>query len=337
MMSPELTVANSKSWQHLKYKTNDVLQDSHRELSGILKIPEHEAQSLVNAVLDSYHFKKTARPKMNRDVFSLVVHLTQPYRIPSMLTRMDYALDILSNEPNIGSVLDYGGGGGKDSIILSRAGYQLLYCDFLDALTPHIARRFGLRNLNIAIEDVRDLQPVRYDCVVCLDVLEHVYDFEFVVADVISHLRAAGILLCWPSFFDDWTGDHKAKNCAYRAFFTTLMESVGMCPLENRVNGLMVFRREMKVSASPTEERDVIRAALYRMSQRISLRNCISAAIRLPFRLMKARLVSDRSRRQHLQEESLGEVIDNADVWRLSHHRLAFQLESIAEDESRRT
>src|SRR5262245_34526089 len=102
----------------------DVLTDCITEISALFEINLEEAARLVHKVLDYYHFKRTEYPiELPYEVFHIVAHVTQPFRIPEMTDRLDPILEGLRPHNDLQTVLDYGGGGGKDSIVFARSGY----------------------------------------------------------------------------------------------------------------------------------------------------------------------------------------------------------------------
>ncbi len=316
-------VLESRSWGLSKFKHQDLKGDFAQEAAALLGASVDDASEWVAQVLRWYHEGQGVSPSLSREVVSILIHITQPYRIPVMTVRMDHALEVLDQRKGIRTVLDYGGGGGKETIMLARAGYRVTYSDFFDSMTPLVAKRFAIRGLDITMEDVRDLKPQRYECITCMDVLEHIYDFEFSVADVVSRLEKDGILICWPALYNDWSGDDKAKNCAYNYFFEALLNRAGMRLLrEDRMQGIMIFVRESRPGVDIAEERTRLRRSLYEYSQRVTMKRALRASLLFPWRVAKAAMKSDIKGREMLVEQAVSDVIDNADVYRLSRHRL---------------
>lgn len=318
-----IDVSETLSWGLLKYSVQNVMEDNCLELAAVRSISDKDSGHLIQQVLRWYHEGQGSCPAISPELFSIIVHITQSYRIPVMTVRMDLALDVLRGRGNIKTVLDYGGGGGKDSIIFARSGYDVTFSDFQDLMTPWVKKRFEIRDLKIAMEDVRSLTPRRYSCINCMDVLEHVYDFEFTLADVIARLEPGGILVCWPALYNEWSGDHKAKNCAYNYFFEYMMAQVGMKTVrEHRLLGIMCYVKEQTHDTDILQERALVRKRLYEISRRVTMRRGIKALIKLPGRLGRAWFEKDPIRHEHLVEKAISDVIDNADVYRLSNHRL---------------
>lgn len=326
----------SEPWKLLQYQEDEFLLDHEVELAGILGTPLEESRENIASVLKWYHYHQSTQPPGNRTIQSFVIHLTQSFRIPSMTVRLGAALEVLRDHGSIENVLDYGGGGGKDSIIYARAGYDVTYSDFLEPLTDFVRKRFDLRNLRIQVLDVRDLPEERYSAINNMDVLEHIYDLEFSLADLIARLREGGVLICEPAFYNDWTGDHKSKNCGYAGWFDRMMCDIGMTRLPTTVRA---YRRERPEKGGVCAERATLRRELYQLSRAYAKRAAYKALLKFPIRTAIASLavfVRSPLQRRRYQESALSQIIDNLDIYRLSHHRLTFQATELDFGEPRR-
>ena len=318
-------------FQLLKYDPNStgVLPDSISEISAILNRDIDEAAQLVKRMLDNYHYRIAALPAdMPHEIFMLVGMITQPFRIPFMVERMKPLVDRLG-DIHSQDVLDYGAGGGKDTILFARLASFVTYADLPDLTTAYISKRFEIRKLgNVEMKDVRRLDPdKRYDIVNCMDVVEHVYDVEYILADLIARLKEGGHLLCWPCFVNTWDGDHIEKNCGYLPFFTDMLLAVGLEPVAPvRNDGFAVtrglkptdlqlyhLRRARPIRGSIAEESETIRRELYRLSLRYSDRTIRWCCAALPF----ARVF-----RKDLATSIANNLFDNYAIKRLSAKRL---------------
>ncbi|MDJ0677013.1 MAG: methyltransferase domain-containing protein [Calothrix sp. MO_167.B42] len=326
-----MNVLETFAWQLLSYKEPDILIDNALELSEIVNISIDEANQMILSVLNNYHFKKSDYPTgFDRNIFSLIVHLTQPFRIPLMTTRMDWVIDQLNNYPDLKypleSVLDYGGGGGKDSIIFSQFGCKVIYSDFVSTLTPYVQKRFSIRGIDIPIVDVRDLEEARFDVINCMDVIEHAYDVEYVTADIVARLKQGGHLVCWPAFFNSWNGDHIEKNCGYLPYFIHMLQQVGI-EFCGSSDGVIHLVRERPEEGSIKAEREIIRKELYKMSKSLSWQAAVNGIRKLPMGLLKSFIFNENCFDQCFQEEKIetqiSTIIDNLAIWRLSTHRLS--------------
>ena len=89
----------------------------------------------------------------------------------------------------------------RSKVIFARLASSVTYADLPDLTRAYISKRFEIRNLrNIEMKDVRRLDPNRrYDIVNCMDVVEHVYDVEYILADLIARLKALTTCFQLPS------------------------------------------------------------------------------------------------------------------------------------------
>ena len=189
-------------------------------------------------------------------------------------------------------------------------------------------KRFRLRQLDIPCVDVRDLGELRYHAINCMDVIEHVYDVEDVVADLLAHLLPGGRLFCWPSFYNSWNGDHVEKNCGYRGFFESMLDRVGLPVVDaDRGGNILVCRRDRPQEGTVNQERQYIRRELYELSREYAWKSARGHLLALPRRLLHARFsAADPMERKIAYEQALSDIIDNVAIWRLSDHRLTFDL-----------
>jgi len=347
-----ITNYSANSLLNFKQNSNSNMEDIILEISEVLQMDYESAKILTTDVLNYYHFGNTKYPQyLERVLFHLIVHITQPYRIPVMTSRMDSVLNELKLISGLKSVLDYGGGGGKDSIIYSKLGYEVTYADLLSDLTPMVKKRFEIRNLDIAIEDVTLLHPKRFDIINCMDVIEHVYDVEFVVADIVARLTTNGHLICYPCFVNSWDGDHIEKNCGYITYFPKMLSKIGLVSYKNpmAVNsksakkiteyvldfgrwlyfGKLEIYHLVKIQESNMDiedEREMYRKKLYQLSKKYSMLRVIYSLIIAPvvllFSLFLVFTKKSRKIRTYILSMVFSNIIDNLAIWRLSKHRL---------------
>jgi 2-polyprenyl-3-methyl-5-hydroxy-6-metoxy-1,4-benzoquinol methylase len=319
-------------FQLIKYdpKTTDVVADSISELSAILDCDSDAANRLVTSFLDYYHYGKGERPaEINDDLSVLLSELTRPFRIPFTVEIMKPLLDgigVIQGK----DVLDYGAGSGKDTIMFSRLGASVTYAEIATKSVEYTKKRFEIRHLHyIEIEDVARLDPDRrFDVVNCFDVLQLVYDVEYVLADVIARLQEGGHLILFACFENQWDGSHIEKNCGYLPYFTEILLSIGLEPvmpvrndgfaitrgLKSGGHQTYLLRRRRPIRGSITEERETIRKELYGHSLRYSERTMRWCATALP--LVKLF-------RRDLAAGIADNLFDNYGINRLSKYRLA--------------
>lgn len=74
-------------------------------------------------------------------------------------------------------ILDLGCGIGADGLLLTGAGYEVVFADFDNPSTRYLRWRLERRGLDAVVHDVdRGPPPGRFDAAYCFDVLEHVED-----------------------------------------------------------------------------------------------------------------------------------------------------------------
>lgn len=320
-------ISQSFSWMLLSFKgQDDILEDNAQELANILGISSNESRQMIDSVLSHYHFHQSIdSPDLDRDIYSFIVHLTGPYRGPIATTRMDWVINQLNSyDDQLQTVLDYGGGGGKDSIIFSKLGCEVVYSDILSTITPYIKKRFDIRKLKIEIKDVRDLKGTRFDVINCMDVIEHVYDVEYVVADMIARLRRGGHLICYPAFYNSWDGDHIEKNCGYSNYFIEMLQQVGIEYISHE-KAVFHLIRQRPEKGSIVEEREVIRRELYQLSKLYAWQFASKGIHNIPLGIMKSLLLNEplETNLEQQIEPIISLVIDNLAIWRLSTQRLS--------------
>jgi SAM-dependent methyltransferase len=319
-------------FQLIKYgpRAADAVEDSISELSAILDCDSDTANRLVRSFLDYYHYGKGERPtEIDDDLNVLLMELTRPFRIPFTVEIMKHLINgigVIQGK----DVLDYGAGSGKDTIMFSRLGASVTYADIPSNTRANTSKRFEIRKLrNIEMKDVRHLDPDRrYDVVNCFDVMQLVYDVEYVLADVIARLKEGGHLIFFACFENQWDGSHIEKNCGYLPYFTEILLTIGLEPvMPVRNDGFAITRglkpgghqtyhlkRNRPIRGSITEERETIRKELYGLSLRYSERTMRWCTAALPL----AKLF-----RRDLAAGIADNLFDNYAIKRLSKYRLA--------------
>lgn len=120
------------------------------------------------------------------------------------------------------TVLDYGGGAGTISILLSRLGYKVTFAD-LQSKTANFAKwRFAARDLAIPVVELSGdessdlttgaLKNLQFDCIISTEVIEHVlYPLEL-IQSFASKLFQGGIAIV-------------SESCNYTEQFASHLES----------------------------------------------------------------------------------------------------------------
>jgi SAM-dependent methyltransferase len=253
---------------------DDLLADIADEVAALHGIDQADAQMRFRRFLAVYHDGSAAMTEdervaiMTGDVEHSFIRLSKPYRfrhasvLPSMLSAVPRFLETSASTP---SLLDFGGGGGTDAIVYARSGFDTHYADLLTLkATDVVARRFELRGLDIPIWDARQLPAVRFDVVSAIDVLEHLYDIEHVLASLLTRVEPGGLLCCVNAFAAiDYDGDHLEKNRVYLDVFPRLMAEAGFDRVFHR-DPLEIYRLPLK--SAPLDDEAALRRRLYEVT-----------------------------------------------------------------------
>lgn len=105
-------------------------------------------------------------------------------------------------EEGLNQILDYGCGIGELSIALAEAGCNVTLADVSGKTFDFAKWRVKQKGLDVKLIDVIDDFPLieTYDCIVCLEVLEHLWDPTSMIKHFYSHLRLGGFLLVTATF-----------------------------------------------------------------------------------------------------------------------------------------
>ncbi len=128
----------------------------------------------------------------NTDAF--LYNLVVWNRNPIKLQMRDWIGKYLSREDSYClDILCLGDGLGIDTLYLAQAGHRVTYYD-VPGYTETFARRlFGDSGLPVYIvNDIEAISKQAYDVVLCLDVLEHVFDPPSFIAEIAGYLRFGG-------------------------------------------------------------------------------------------------------------------------------------------------
>ncbi len=110
---------------------------------------------------------------------------------PTVGSSHTWALGQLQNLPANSKILDFGAGSGIIGKKLQEFGQSELYAVDLD-----LERRLALNKIYLkCTSTLEELEESNFDCIILLDILEHLTNpFEF-LQELISHLNPSGIIL----------------------------------------------------------------------------------------------------------------------------------------------
>ncbi len=149
------------------------------------------------------------------------------HRTPERRNRTLASISLCKQE-GITSVLDFGCGIGQDGILFAESGFRVTLSD-LPCKTFDFARwRVKKKGLSIKLVNSSELEE-KYECILCFDVLEHIWDPREVIQYLKRHLSDRGILLVTVAFYHNEIHPmHLQKNEKYRGIeFYQLMTTLG--------------------------------------------------------------------------------------------------------------
>lgn len=176
-----------------------------------------------NSVTDVVDFYKTTH--------SYILELTAANYQVETLFNYTVIIDLLK-KLGVNSVFDYGAGIGTFVELASTYGMSCAYAD-LNSLTMDFAKtRFNDSGYKIK---TFELDPFganlfkKFDCVVCTEVLEHIFKPDQLVREIYSHLRPGGLFVVSESF------DYSEDFCSHLHFhrgkgggvFLSFLKSIG--------------------------------------------------------------------------------------------------------------
>jgi SAM-dependent methyltransferase len=144
----------------------------------------------------------------------------KPYADPRVFREFTLALDILSQRLKRGSILDLGCGPGWTSLLLARAGYQVLGVDIADRMIEIACERAALENspARFTVADVEslDLEERGFDAALFFDSLHHCPNYPEALRRVGEHLRPKGyLLLLEPTWLHLWSPHARQERARY--------------------------------------------------------------------------------------------------------------------------
>lgn len=151
--------------------------------------------------------------------YSYILELTAANHQVETLFNYNVIIDLIKRL-GVKQIFDYGAGIGTFLILAYRYGIEGTYADFPSETMKYARQRFD--DLGISIPMI-ELDPGEYklpqdiDCVICTEVLEHIYDPEKLTRAIYESLSPKGLLIISESFdcIDDFcthVPEHKGKG-----------------------------------------------------------------------------------------------------------------------------
>jgi SAM-dependent methyltransferase len=263
---------------------DDVLADYAREAARLHGLDDDEAQRRFARFMAVYHLGAEAADEREwaairgGDVEHTFIRLSKPYRFAEQQVVPVIAEHLrrhLEGRPAPVRVLDFGGGSGNDAIVYARMGFEAHYADLVALKnTDVVARRFAIRGLSIPVHDSGALPDVRFDAITAVDVLEHIYDQEAVLARLMARIAPGGLLLPANAYSSvTYDGDHLDKNRVYVELFPTLMARAGFVRIAHP-SPLEVYRRAEDPRGTIAEDEDRLAGLLYATTRDICAGRC---------------------------------------------------------------
>lgn len=146
---------------------------------------------------------------------------------------------ILTHLLNMGSksLLDYGAGGGQFSLLAKAIGFEKVAHHEFKIFHPYVDWRQKkiTSNCQFILSDAEFRLNLneKFDCVVCCDVAEHVFDVNNLLIDINKHLKIGG-KMAWVSVFGEGISCHLHKE--YKGKEENLLNNYGFTRISNLPN-----------------------------------------------------------------------------------------------------
>ncbi|TFH40316.1 MAG: methyltransferase domain-containing protein [ANME-2 cluster archaeon] len=200
----------------------ELLEDNLNELKALYPNEDDLDQKFKE------YIKGTSTPE-DVEMYDQFVRISRLYRNQPTISRIQHSISI-AQEYGCKTIMDFGAGGGTECIAYAKSGLSTTYADRLNLKNSDtIKKRFQLRNLNIKMVNGDNLPQEKYDIISAYDVLEHLYDLEHYLSELLIRLHWDGFFIIYPDFDNiSFNGDHLEKNIVYRDIFQNLLETVGL-------------------------------------------------------------------------------------------------------------
>jgi SAM-dependent methyltransferase len=152
----------------------------------------------------------------------------KPYGDPRVFREFTLALDILNQRVKRGRVLDLGCGPGWTSLLLARAGYEVVGADIAERMIEIAQERAQQENSKasfvVADAEELDLEEREFDAAVFFDSLHHCPNYPQALRRVAEHLCVGGYLLLmeptWLHLYSPHAREETAKYGVTEIGFT---------------------------------------------------------------------------------------------------------------------
>jgi SAM-dependent methyltransferase len=153
-----------------------------------------------------------------------------------------------------GDVLDYGGGIGDSSARLAEKGLNVTYADVRGRTFEFAEWLFKKRGLNIETVNLIEKNiSKKYDTIICLDVVEHVFEPEAALASITGHLKETGKLALTLGSTDD--DNSHPMHMSIKFNLEQLLRSAGLVKTDEEWLWLKVTSTQGKAFSKEVHQR----------------------------------------------------------------------------------
>ncbi len=203
---------------------------------------------------------------IDKDTQHMMLWISHRFRVPGRkrAERLEFAYGAIKrfeDAQGYKSLMDFGGGGGNDAIFYAKNGFNTICADLPSGVQDsYIRKRFQLHGTDCKLEDVSALSSNRkFDVMHNMDVIEHVYDVEGVLAQMLSLLRDGGLLVIEEDCFNViYRNRHLEKNRFYHKKLESMFKGYAM--KVDSLQNLLIFKKFRGDHLAVDE----VRADLYR-------------------------------------------------------------------------